>query len=134
MALTCTCAGGDEAAHYKHEMDCERTNGKPTIDLDTEVAELEEILRDDWYELSKLGDNVDGFETVDRIEGNDRRWFRCITVITQGPSGQLYQWEFDHGLTEHQESELRDQGGGWIARVQRIEEEVTVTNVRYESE
>lgn len=58
-----------------------------------------------WSELSDVGYKLEGFETVARVEGEDRRWSRRITVITRGPSGKFYSWDYEHGLTESQESD-----------------------------
>jgi hypothetical protein len=66
----------------------------------SELDRLKELLEESWSELEYF---EDGFKNVDRIEGEPRRWTRTIQVITRGPSGQHYRWEYEEGLTENQE-------------------------------
>jgi hypothetical protein len=64
-----------------------------------EIEKLKALLKEDWTEIEHTGE----FKNVDRIDGEDRRWTRTVEVITRGPSGQHYRWEYEHGLTEIQE-------------------------------
>lgn len=95
-------------------------------DTDTdEIDALKTLLKEDWRALTLEGDDCDGFETVDTIEGDNGRWHRDIEVITRGPSGQLYKWEYLHGLTENQESELLDWNKDWVQPVTAVEKVIT---------
>lgn len=70
----------------------------------TEIEQLKALLTgDEWHELT-YGE-TDGFVYVTSEDGEDRRWLRTVTVITRGPSGQHYSWEYEHGLTENQEDQ-----------------------------
>lgn len=56
-----------------------------------EIGTLANILADDFGSgLHYVGDEVDGFETVDRRE---RAEIGKVVVITRGPSGQHYRWQ-----------------------------------------
>lgn len=74
---------------------------------DEMVAELVDILTEDWQALCGLGDKVDGetgtFETIALVEKDQGRWVAYMDVITKIPDGSLYRWEFEEGLTEEQE-------------------------------
>lgn len=93
-----------------------------------EVAAFAAILTEDYIELADVGDQVDGFETVERTAGEPRRWFRAITLITRAPSGQHYRWRYDEGLTENQDNEgPAENGEPTITPVRAVEETVVVT-------
>lgn len=56
------------------------------------------------------GDDINGFEFIAEVEGEDRRWSRTIQVIAKHTeSGKLYSVEYEQGLTEMQENEYEDQ-------------------------
>lgn len=75
--------------------------------------------------LTAVGDERDGFATVDREEHESRRWSRAVTLITQGPSGAYYRWGYDEGLTEMQDDERYSDD---VVEVTRHEELVPVVN------
>ena len=109
------------------------TGGTPDVPEVVELATLRDLLkshthplaswREFWTELMEVGNTLEGFETVEVIEGDDRRWSRYMSVITRGPSGQHYRWGYDHGLTEVQEDERYDDR---VEAVQAIETTVVV--------
>lgn len=70
---------------------------------ETEKERLIELLKKDWSSLAD-GEEVDGFTYVAEVEGEEGRWNQTIEVITQAPSGDLYRWSYERGLTEVQES------------------------------
>jgi hypothetical protein len=73
-------------------------------DLDSKLLD---ILKEDFLGLSSVGDKDGNFETVDVIEGDDRRWARYQTIITRHvPTDTYLQWGYDEGLTEYQENEF----------------------------
>jgi len=72
----------------------------------TEEAQLREILADDYVALVAVGDEADGFETVSREDGDNRRWSKYVTLVTKSPSGVFIQWGYDEGLTEYGENEI----------------------------
>lgn len=64
---------------------------------------------------------------VDELEGDCGRWTQRITTIVN-INDELWAVDWDHGLTEHQESEYYNQP----YRVQRVEKVVTRTEIIYE--
>lgn len=77
----------------------------------TEAESLFKFLQeeDGWHALDLKGVVVDGWRTVDVIEGDDRRWSRNVQVITESlATGDFYRWSYEHGLTEYQDHELSD--------------------------
>ncbi|MEV6219763.1 hypothetical protein [Nocardia sp. NPDC051833] len=76
-------------------------------DQATEIDQLKALITDDeWHDLTyKDDEGVDGFVFMEAKDGEDRRWLRTVTVITRGPSGQHYAWDYEHGLTENQENQ-----------------------------
>ena len=104
------------------------TGGTPSAPEVVEIDTLRGLLSrmdhgEAWGDLMEVGDSLEGFETVEVIEGDDRRWSRYMNVITRGPSGQHYRWGYDHGLTEMQEDCRYDDR---IEAVQAIETTVVV--------
>lgn len=73
---------------------------------DEEKAALQEIIEEDHYALSAEKDKCEGFTTVSVEEGDEGRWVRWMTIVTQAPSGTYYKWEYARGLTENQEDEV----------------------------
>ncbi|MFD4444898.1 hypothetical protein ACFWPK_34500 [Nocardia sp. NPDC058519] len=98
-------------------------------DQTAEIDQLKALITgDDWHELTYMDDEgVDGFVFVEDEDGADRRWLRTVTVITKGPSGQHYAWDYEHGLTENQEDQ---QPGEYyslrLVPVRQVEENVIV--------
>jgi hypothetical protein len=72
----------------------------------SEVEALREIAAEDWYTLSEVGDECEGFKTIAREEQPNRRWSRTVYVVTRSPSGTLLRWQYEHGLTESQDNEF----------------------------
>lgn len=70
-----------------------------------ENQQLDQILEADWDRLSREGRAAYGFKTIEVTGNGARRWMEDHTVITRGPSGQHYSWNFDQGLTEMQEDD-----------------------------
>lgn len=105
------------------------TGGTPDVPEVVEIDTLRGLLSrpsrwgESWSELMSVGDSLEGFETVEVVEGDDRRWSRYMSVITRGPSGQHYRWGYDHGLTEVQEDCRYDDR---VEAVQAIETTVVV--------
>lgn len=64
-----------------------------TDTIRTETNALADILKKDWYALSAKNDKADGFETIDMIEGEARRWSSTNQVITKGPKSLLLSQE-----------------------------------------
>jgi hypothetical protein len=76
------------------------------------ATKLLEILKEDWWELASVGDldEKGNFETVEVIEGENRRWNRYNAVITRHkPTDTYLQWGYDEALTENGESEFYDE-------------------------
>ncbi|PBC38563.1 hypothetical protein CJ179_38885 [Rhodococcus sp. ACS1] len=92
--------------------------------LTQEQQELYDILQEDYKELCREDYDWDGFETIDRHEGDTLRWEQVITLITRGPSGQLYRWTYHEGLTERQEDAYYDD---IPVPVKPVEKVVTIT-------
>ena len=89
----------------------------PTSELD----QLNEVLEDHWLELSY--GTREGFQHVEEIEGENRRWTRTNQVIVQGPSGKYYSYLYEEGLTEMQENYFY---GDSAVEVEPVEKTVTV--------
>ncbi|MFB8281906.1 hypothetical protein [Nocardia colli] len=70
-----------------------------------EVELLQQLLADDWHDVldATAEQPLDGFVTVASEELDTGRWSRFMRVITHGPSGQHYAWEYAQGLTEYQD-------------------------------
>jgi hypothetical protein len=95
--------------------------------VDTEYDALEEILKEDFYCLTAIGDTADGFETVAREEGEDRRWNRLVTLTTKTPLGLFYQWQYDEALTEYQDTAPPE---GISRQVEPFEEVIVKTSYK----
>ncbi|MGW1739988.1 hypothetical protein ACWCPQ_14380 [Nocardia sp. NPDC001965] len=91
----------------------------------TEIEQLKQLLKEDWREVT-WGANA-GFVTVAEVDGDEGRWYRHVEVITRGPSGQHYRWEYEQGLTEYQDStgpgEYGDPNVTPVRKVTRMVEE-----------
>lgn len=75
-----------------------------------ELESLQTFLKDHWEEVTWCGEvfeTEDGlrFENIKDITYAASRWSTPITMITKGPSGQCYSWEWDRGNTELQDNE-----------------------------
>lgn len=70
-----------------------------------ENQQLDQILETEWADLIYEGSEIEGFKTIEVTGNGARRWMEDHTVITRGPSGQHYSWNFDQGLTEMQEDD-----------------------------
>lgn len=71
-----------------------------------EQALLAQILEEDFHCLTAVGDGVvEGFETVASESADKTRWHEIRYIISRGPSGQHYRWNWARGLTELQEHE-----------------------------
>jgi hypothetical protein len=96
----------------------------------SELEEFKALLNKDigfcdgWQELLDIGYDLDGYETISREEGENRRWARQVTLITKSPTGKLYRWSYDEGLTENQDNEFDDRG---IIEVKAVTKTVVVT-------
>ena len=72
-------------------------------------------------------DGIDGeFKVVDRTEGDHGRWTQVISVVIQTPSGRLYRYEYEEGLTEYQE----DDYDGNLVEVLPHVQTITVTEYK----
>jgi hypothetical protein len=73
----------------------------------SEIEDLKAILEEEELanELA-FGSEIDGFKRVAEVSKGSGRWYEYIQVVTQGPSGQLYGWEYGQGLTEVQENDF----------------------------
>jgi hypothetical protein len=70
------------------------------------------------------------FNQVDEIEGDDRRWYRRVTLIFKKiETGKFYSICYDKGLTENQENDYWDQDA---IEVIKVEKEVTAIVVTWE--
>ena len=65
--------------------------------------------------------------TVDEIEGDSGRWTQHVSTIIN-IDGELWEIDWDRGLTEYQENEFYNQP----YRVKKVEKEVTRVEVSYE--
>lgn len=66
----------------------------------TEIERLKELLTTgDWLEMTFEGE-VNGFVFVEENSLGSGRWREHWEVITRGPSGAHYRWEYETGLTE----------------------------------
>lgn len=72
--------------------------------VDTEIVALKAILAEDYFALESVGDKCDGFETVHIRAGRKKRWHTEKHVVTRTPSGRFYEWTWQAGATECQES------------------------------
>ncbi|TDP29885.1 hypothetical protein [Nocardia ignorata] len=96
----------------------------------TEIDQLAELLRGTyWHELTDVEPyDIDGFTTVARINGENRDWTRTVAIVTRGPSGQHYRWEFEEGLAEdHPDFGPAEYGDPDITLVHQVTETITVT-------
>lgn len=97
------------------------------------IAELAEILEEDFYALKNDGDSVETdvglFETVKVIEGVSRRWVRRNSVITKTPDNRYFRWSYDQGLTESQDSMGPAEIDINVKLVEVTPEEVIVVNI-----
>ncbi|MBM4707957.1 hypothetical protein GS982_01175 [Rhodococcus hoagii] len=96
----------------------------------SERDQLQALLEDDYFELCEVDYEWDGFVTVAREEGDNRRWSRYNTIVTRGPSGQYYRWGYDEGLTEYQENTIYPNEIELVDRVENVVTETVVTYVR----
>lgn len=77
-----------------------------------------------WRQFYSEGDEGGGFEVVDVIEGDDRRWSRADQIIVKSlASDEYYSFVIDRGLTEYQEDELLDDN---VKHVHKVEKTVVV--------
>lgn len=67
-----------------------------------------------------------GYE-IDRMCGDDRRWTRSVSSIVE-LEGELWQIDWEQGLTEYQESLYEEQP----YRVKKVKKTVTRVEVSYE--
>ena len=96
--------------------------------MSEEIEQLKAILDQEWESLAWDEDEAEGFKTVDRNEVGTSRWSTTIEVITQGPSGKLYLWEWEEGLTEMQENDRYDDS---VTEVEKHEETKTIVVTTY---
>lgn len=68
----------------------------------TEQQQLEALLEADWKQFA-FGYPPEGWEHVADEEHDSGRWSTFMSTIVRGPSGQLYGFQWDRGLTEYQE-------------------------------
>jgi hypothetical protein len=74
--------------------------------------------------------DYDDFEEVDRVEGEDRRWSRTVTVVLKHrETGKLFELAYEHGLTENQESDCYDTK---FPEVTQVKKERTIITYSYE--
>jgi hypothetical protein len=74
--------------------------------------------------------DYDDFEEVDRVDGEDRRWSRTITVVLKHrETSKLFELEYEHGLTENQESDCYNKE---FPEVKVITKEKTIITKHYE--
>lgn len=76
--------------------------------MSDEKSTLEALIKDDPTSFTYEGDVTEGFEVVDRQEGDARRWSQWVRIFIKAPSGKFYEWGYDQGLTEYQENEYED--------------------------
>jgi hypothetical protein len=70
------------------------------------------------------------FDTVEEIDGEDRRWSRTNEVITlHKPTGKLYRVYWEQGLTEMQEHEYEAQDAVEVRRVTKTVQVTTFEEV-----
>jgi hypothetical protein len=62
--------------------------------------------RENWQDLTYVGEEIDGFEVVDVIELSETRWSMITNVALKGPSGKFYTFTYQRGLTEYQTDEF----------------------------
>lgn len=89
----------------------------------SEIEALKKEVDEYWDSLMSVGDG-DEFVTVDVIEERESRWGTYMNVISRGPSGQLYRWNFFRGATEMQENLREDKT---VVPVRAVEEQITIT-------
>lgn len=89
--------------------------------MNEEIEQIKKFIDEDEYTFVEVDDEQDGFKVVARKEGDSRRWSRWITIIIEAPSGKFYEWGYDEGLTEYQDSDYSDRD---IREVTRREETV----------
>lgn len=95
-----------------------------------EIDVLKTLLREDYDAALDATERhpVDGFVTVHQETKETKRWNSVKRVITRGPSGQHYAWEWWCGLTESQESfGPAEWGDPVVTPVRATEETVVVT-------
>lgn len=73
--------------------------------MSDEIYQLRRILSEDARNLTHKGDEIRGFETVDRIYKGLGRWQTYYHVVTKGHSGSHYRWMYGQGSTEYQDSD-----------------------------
>lgn len=95
--------------------------------------ELEEYLRSDKFRFqgaSHYGatwETESGtWETIACEDGDDLRWATVVQVITRGPDGSLWGWDWQRAATEIQEHEPPDRVYPVTAEVSRVTVEKTV--------
>ncbi|WP_330253069.1 hypothetical protein OG874_00190 [Nocardia sp. NBC_00565] len=93
----------------------------------TELDQLKALLADsEWHDLT-YEEDVDGFDFVERVNGENRSWTRSVAIITRGPSGQHYRWRFEEGLNEdHPDFGPASSGDPKVTPVHSVEETVVV--------
>lgn len=90
-----------------------------------ELKSLQTFLKEYWEDVtygSEVFTTEDGlrFENIEEVVYDTARWSTPIFVITKGPSGQHYGWEWHRGNTEMQDSYR------YVERVYRVNpQEVT---------
>ena len=89
----------------------------------SEIEDLKKELDEYWDSLISVGDG-DQFVTVDVVEDRESRWGTYMSVISRGPSGQLYRWNFFSGATEMQENVREDET---VVPVRAVEKQITIT-------
>lgn len=78
-----------------------------------ELESLQTFLKDNWEEVTwhnEVFETEDGlrFENIEEVVNDPSRWHTPIFMITKGPSGQHYGWEWHSGNTEMQDNERYD--------------------------
>jgi hypothetical protein len=76
-------------------------------DLKTMLSQKQgESWRENWQDLTYVGEEIDGFEVIDVIELGENRWSMTTQVALKGPSGEFYTFMYNRGLTENQEDDF----------------------------
>lgn len=86
----------------------------------SEVENLKGLLEEDAVSWSYRCSDESGWKTIDRIELDSGRWTKHVQVITQGPSGKLYRWDYEEGLTEYQDDLYEDFSIEEVVPVEKI--------------
>lgn len=78
-----------------------------------------------WSELTETDWELDGYLTIADWEGDEGRWSRTEFVVTKSPTGKLYKWQWERGLTENQDDAFSEFSP--IVEVKPITKTIVVT-------